>query len=49
MGGSCRKYGEEEMFIQSFGGKLEDHLETPSHRWEDNIKMDLQEAGWGCG
>ena len=18
-------------------------------RWEDNIKMDLQEEGWGCG
>jgi len=18
-------------------------------RWEDNIKMDLQELGWGCG
>jgi hypothetical protein len=20
----------------------------PSHRWEDNIKMDLQEVGWGA-
>jgi hypothetical protein len=19
----------------------------PRHRWEDNIKMELQEAGWG--
>jgi hypothetical protein len=19
------------------------------HRWEDNIKMDLKEIGWGCG
>jgi hypothetical protein len=19
----------------------------PSHRWEDNIKIDLQEVGWG--
>jgi hypothetical protein len=19
----------------------------PQHRWEDNIKMDLQEVGWG--
>jgi len=19
----------------------------PRHRWEDNIKMDLQEVGWG--
>jgi hypothetical protein len=22
-------------------------LGRPRHRWEDNIKMDLQEAGWG--
>jgi len=21
----------------------------PSHKWEDNIKMDLQEVGWGHG
>jgi len=20
----------------------------PRRRWEDNIKMDLQEVGWGC-
>ena len=24
-------------------------LERPSRRWEDNIKMDLQEVGRGCG
>jgi hypothetical protein len=23
-------------------------LERPRHRWEDNIKMDLQEVEWGC-
>ena len=23
-------------------------LRRPSHRWEDNIKMDLQEVGCGC-
>jgi hypothetical protein len=23
-------------------------LGRPSHRWEDNIKMDLKEAGCGC-
>jgi hypothetical protein len=23
--------------------------ERPSHRWEDNINMDLQEVGSGCG
>ena len=22
-------------------------LERPGHRWEDNIKMNLQEVGWG--
>ena len=22
-------------------------LERPRHRWEDKIKMDLQEVGWG--
>jgi hypothetical protein len=21
----------------------------PRHRWEDNIKMDLEEVGWGGG
>jgi hypothetical protein len=20
----------------------------PSHRWVDNVKMDLREIGWGC-
>jgi hypothetical protein len=24
-------------------------LARPRHRWEDNIKMDLQEVGGGCG
>jgi len=24
-------------------------LGRPRHRWEDNIKMDLQEAGGDCG
>jgi len=22
-------------------------LGNPSHRWEENIQMDLQEVGWG--
>jgi hypothetical protein len=22
-------------------------LKRPRHRWEDNIKMELQEVGWG--
>jgi hypothetical protein len=24
-------------------------LERPRRRWEDGIKMDLGESGWGCG
>ena len=30
-------------------GKLEEKrpLGRPGHRWEDNIKMDLQEVGYG--
>jgi hypothetical protein len=24
-------------------------LGRPRHRWEDNIKMNLQETGGGCG
>ena len=23
-------------------------LGRPRHRWEDNIKIDLQEVGYGC-
>ena len=32
-------------------GKLEGKrsLGRPRHRWEDYIKMDLQEVGGGCG
>ena len=26
-----------------------EHWGRPRRRWEDNIKMDLQEVGWGCG
>jgi hypothetical protein len=24
-------------------------LGRPKRRWEDNINMDVQEVGWGCG
>jgi hypothetical protein len=34
-----------ERCIQGFGG--EKTLARPRFRWEDNIKMDLQEVGYG--
>jgi len=48
MGGACSTYGGEERHIKVFGGKPEGKrpLGRPS-RWEDNIKMDLQEMGCG--
>ena len=42
-------YGGEERRIQGFGGEPEGKrpLVRPRGRWEDNIKMDLQEVGCG--
>ena len=36
--------------MQGFGGKPEVKrpLGRERHRWEDNIKMGLQEVGWGA-
>ena len=47
MGGTCGTYGERR--IQGFDGKTEGNrpLGRCRHRWEDNIKMDLQEVGCG--
>jgi hypothetical protein len=49
MGGSCSTYRLEERYMQDFGGKLlgKKTLERPGRRWEHNIKIDLQEVGWG--
>ena len=50
MGGACGAYGGGERGAQGFGGKSEGKrpLGRPRRRWEDNIKMDLQEVGEGC-
>jgi hypothetical protein len=47
MGGTCSAYGGGERYIQGFGGKPEGkrQLGRPRRRWEDNIKIDLQEVG----
>ena len=51
MGGACSAYGGEERCIQGFGGKPEGKrpLGRPRRRWKDNIKMELEEVGRGCG
>jgi len=47
MGVACSTYGGEERRIQGFGGKPEGKrpLGRPRRKWEDNIKVDLQEVG----
>jgi len=51
MNGACSAYGGGERSIQSFGGQPEWKRPRgrPRRRWEDNVKMDLQEVGcvWG--
>lgn len=36
--------GEDEIRTQNFVGKVKP-LRTPRHKWEDNIKLNLREAG----
>ena len=47
MGGTCSAYGERRGLYGVLVGKTEGKtpLRRPRHRWEDNIKMDLQEVG----
>jgi hypothetical protein len=42
-------HGEEEKCIKGFVGELERKNQLGRHRrrWEDNIRMDLRELGWG--
>ena len=51
MGGACSKYGGQESrgVYRVLVGKPEGKRPParPRHRWEDNIKMDLQEMGCG--
>jgi hypothetical protein len=50
MGGACSMFGGRERCVEGFGGETggKETLGTPRHRWEDNIRMDLQEVGCGC-
>jgi hypothetical protein len=47
--GRVARMGEERNAYRILLGKLEGKrpLGRPRHRWEDNIRMDLREIGWG--
>ena len=49
--GHVARMGEGREVRRVLVGKPEGKrpLERPRRRWEDNIKMDLQEVGAGCG
>jgi hypothetical protein len=49
MGGTCSKYGEKRGAYRILVGRPEGRrpLGRPRHIREHNIKMDLQEVGWG--
>ena len=44
-------YVGEERFVEGIVGKPEETtlFERPRRIWEDNIKMDFREVGWGHG
>ena len=49
MGGACSKYGERRGLYRVLVGKPEGkrQLGRPRRRWENNVKLDLQEVGCG--
>jgi hypothetical protein len=49
MGRTCGTYGGRRGAYRALVGKPEGRspLGRPRRRWEDNIKMDLREVGWG--
>jgi len=49
MGGVDSMYGNEKTYILGCGGETQGKKQfgRPKCRWKDNIKMDLQEAGYG--
>jgi len=50
MGGACSTYGGRRGAYRVLVGKPEGNgpLGRP-RRWDDNVKMDLQNVGWGLG
>ena len=51
MGEACGTYGGRERCAQGFGGETrgKETIGRPRRKWENNIKMDLQEVGRGYG
>jgi hypothetical protein len=51
VGGACDTHGRGEKGVQVFGGRALRPLGRPRLRWEDAIRMNLWEIGWGreCG
>jgi hypothetical protein len=49
MGGACSTYGGRKGVYRILVGKPEGRRQfgRPRRRWKDNIKMDLQEVGYG--
>ena len=50
MGEACNTYGGKREVHTGFWWRdlrVRRPLGRPRRRWEDNIKMDLQEVGWG--
>jgi hypothetical protein len=45
MGGTCGTHGRGEEYVQGFDGKA--RMKETRRRWEDEIRMDLREIGWG--
>jgi hypothetical protein len=50
MGGTCSTTGEVRVVCRVLVGKPDGTrpLGRPRRRWEDNIRMDLEEEGCGC-
>jgi hypothetical protein len=46
VGGACSTYGRLAYMILVERPEGRRPLGRPRRRWEDNIKMDLQEVGW---
>jgi hypothetical protein len=49
VGRACCTHGRGEECVQDFDGKPggKRSLGRPRRRWEDGIRMDLREIGWG--